>query len=68
MILPVGHVISPVVAMPLYMKSPELPYLLGGCAMFVTLIFIQISSRHKWIRKKGYRHINHNSNQTVEEA
>ena len=68
MILPVGHVISPAVAMPLYMASPELPYLLGSCAMFLALIFIQTNSRHKWIRKKGYRHINLNSNQPVEEA
>ena len=68
MIMPIGHVVSPLVVMPLYMVSPEYPYLLGSCIMFLMLIFIQINSRHKWIRKKGYRQVNLSSNQAVEEA
>ena len=55
MIMPIGHVISPFVAMPLYMISPEYPYLLGFTTMFMIFIFIQTNSRHRWIRNKGYR-------------
>tara|TARA_Y100001949_G_C15966116_1_gene321633 strand:- start:189 stop:1436 length:1248 start_codon:yes stop_codon:yes gene_type:complete len=55
MIMPIGHVISPFVAMPLYMISPEYPYLLGFTTMFMIFIFIQTHSRHRWIRNKGYR-------------
>ena len=68
MIMPIGHVISPLVAMPLYMVSPEYPYLLSGFAMLLALVFIQINARHKWIRKKGYRHVSIDHNQGVEEA
>tara|TARA_B100001167_G_C16767697_1_gene305206 strand:+ start:254 stop:1498 length:1245 start_codon:yes stop_codon:yes gene_type:complete len=68
MIMPIGHVISPLVAMPLYMVSPEYPYLLSGFAMLLTLVFIQINTRHRWIRKKGYRQVSIDHNQGVEEA
>ncbi|MFL2705909.1 MAG: MFS transporter [Gammaproteobacteria bacterium] len=68
MVLPIGHIISPIIAMPLYMNSPEYPYILGGITMFGALIFIQINSRHKWIRKKGYKKINIERNQSIEES
>ena len=55
MVIPVGHVISPLVSMPLYMLSPSLPYLLGAALMFFAMIFIFINKRHKWIRDKNYR-------------
>ena len=55
MVIPVGHVISPLVSMPLYILSPSLPYLLGASLMFFAMIFIFINKRHKWIRDKNYR-------------
>ena len=55
MVIPVGHVISPLVSMPLYMLSPSLPYLLGASLMFFAMIFIFTNKRHKWIRDKNYR-------------
>ncbi len=68
MTMPIGHVISPFIAMPLYMISPEYPYLLGCTAMFMTLIFVQVNVRHKWIRHKGYRKVTLDPNQSVEEG
>ena len=68
MILPVGHVVSPFLAMPLYMISPTYPYLLGFMIMFLTLLFIEKNSRHKWIRNKGYRRVSQDQNQAVEEG
>ncbi len=55
MVIPIGHVISPLVSMPLYILSPSLPYLLGASLMFFAMIFIFINKRHKWIRDKNYR-------------
>ena len=68
MIMPIGHVISPLVAMPLYMISPEYPYFLGSSAMFMMLLFIHVNSRHKWIRDKGYRRVSLEPPQSVEEG
>lgn len=55
MVIPIGHVISPLVSMPLYILSPSLPYLSGASLMFFAMIFIFINKRHKWIRDKNYR-------------
>ena len=55
MVIPVGHVISPLISMPLYILSPSLPYLLGASLMFFAMIFIFTNKRHKWIRDKNYR-------------
>ena len=68
MTMPIGHVISPLVAMPLYMISPEYPYFLGSTAMFIMLLFIHVNSRHKWIRDKGYRRVSLEPTQSVEEG
>ena len=68
MILPIGHVVSPILAMPLYMVSPTYPYLLGFIIMFFTLLFVEKNSRHKWIRNKGYRRVPQDQNQAVEEG
>ena len=68
MIMPIGHVISPLVAMPLYMISPEYPYFLGSTAMFMMLLFIHVNGRHKWIRNKGYRRVSLDPAQSVEEG
>ena len=55
MVIPVGHVISPLVSMPLYMLNPSMPYLLGASLMFFATIFVFTNNRHKWIRDKNYR-------------
>ena len=55
MVIPVGHVISPLVSMPLYMLDPSMPYFLGASLMFFATIFVFTNKRHKWIRDKNYR-------------
>jgi MFS family permease len=55
MVIPVGHVISPLLAMPLYMILPSGPFFLGVFVMFFAVLFINFNPRHEWIRKKGYR-------------
>ena len=55
MVIPIGHVISPIIAMPLYTVSPNAPYILGVFVMALAIAFIIINPRHQWIRKKGYR-------------
>ena len=50
MVIPIGHVISPLISMPLYMLNPSLPYLLGAALMLLASIFIFFNKRHKWIR------------------
>ena len=55
MVIPIGHVISPLVSMPLYILNPSMPYLLGASLMFSATIFIFLNKRHKWIRDKNYR-------------
>ena len=57
MVIPIGHVISPIIAMPLYTISPKAPYLLGTAVMVLAIIFVNVNSRHKWIKQKGYRDI-----------
>ena len=57
MVIPIGHVISPLIAMPLYTLSPKAPYLLGVLVMVLAVAFINFNSRHQWIRKKGYREV-----------
>ena len=57
MVIPIGHVISPLIAMPLYVLSPKAPYLLGVFVMLVAIVFIFSNARHQWIRKKGYREL-----------
>ena len=68
MVIPVGHIFSPLVAMPLYMVSPQYPYLLGFLVMIFSLLFIQLNKQHKWIRKKAYKRVNLEEAQTLEEA
>lgn len=63
MVFPSGHVVSPFIAMPLYLWDPSAPYLLGSFLMLVSLIFININPRHKWIRKKRYKNIDLNLNE-----
>jgi hypothetical protein len=55
MVIPIGHVISPIISMPLYTINPSYPYLLGSSLMLFCLIFVLTNGRHKWIRKKNYR-------------
>ena len=55
MVIPIGHVISPLVSMPLYIINPSFPYFLGSFLMFAATIFIFVNKRHKWIRDKNYR-------------
>ena len=55
MVIPIGHVISPLISMPLYMLNPSFPYLLGASLMFFAAIFIFFNKRHTWIRDKNYR-------------
>ena len=43
MVIPVGHIFSPLIAMPLYMVSPNYPYLLGFLVMLFSLLFIQLN-------------------------
>jgi MFS family permease len=57
MVIPIGHVISPIIAMPLYTISPKAPYLLGTAVMVLAVIFVNVNTRHKWIKRKGYRDI-----------
>mgnify|MGYP001361333522 CR=1 FL=1 len=68
MVIPVGHIFSPLIAMPLYMASPHYPYLLGFTIMFFSFIFIQFNTRHKWIRKKGYKRVELERTQSLEES
>ena len=68
MVIPVGHIFSPLIAMPLYMSSPHYPYLLGFLVMICSLLFIQLNKQHKWIRKKGYKKLNLEEAQSLEEA
>ena len=68
MVIPVGHIFSPLLAMPLYMVSPHYPYLLGFLVMFFSLVFIQLNTQHRWIRKKGYKRVNLEEAQSLEET
>ena len=55
MVIPIGHVASPLISMPLYTISPVYPYILGSSLMFLCTVFIFTNKRHKWIRDKHYR-------------
>ena len=55
MVIPVGHVISPLLAMPLYMVLPSAPYFLGAIIMLVAMIFIVTNKRHLCVRNKEYK-------------
>jgi dipeptide/tripeptide permease len=55
MVIPIGHIASPIISMPLYMINPTIPYLLGAFLMFICTIFIFSNKRHQWIRNKQYR-------------
>lgn len=55
MVIPIGHVASPLVSMPLYTINPVYPYILGSSLMFLCTVFIFTNKRHKWIRDKHYR-------------
>tara|TARA_B100000214_G_scaffold145327_1_gene103896 strand:- start:123 stop:1370 length:1248 start_codon:yes stop_codon:yes gene_type:complete len=55
MVIPVGHIASPLISMPLYIINPSLPYLLGAFLMFLCTVFIFLNKRHQWIRDKHYR-------------
>ena len=51
-VIPIGHIASPLISMPLYTLNPSYPYLLGSSLMFFSAIFIFFNSRHRWIRNK----------------
>ena len=55
MVIPIGHVASPLISMPLYTINPLYPYILGSSLMFLCTVFIFTNKRHKWIRDKHYR-------------
>lgn len=55
MVIPIGHVASPLISMPLYTINPVYPYILGSSLMFLCTVFIFTNKRHKWIRDKHYR-------------
>ena len=55
MVIPVGHVISPIISMPLYILNPSFPYFLASFLMLIAIVFVFSSKRHKWIRDKNYR-------------
>ena len=55
MVIPIGHVASPLISMPLYTINPVYPYILGSSLMFLCTVFIFANKRHKWIRDKHYR-------------
>ena len=55
MVIPIGHIASPLISMPLYTLNPSYPYLMGSSVMLMALVFIFSSKRHKWIRDKNYR-------------
>ena len=55
MVIPVGHVASPIISMPLYTINPIYPYLLSASLMLLCTLFIFTNKRHKWIRDKHYR-------------
>ena len=55
MVIPIGHVASPLISMPLYTVNPVYPYILGSSLMFLCTVFIFTNKRHKWIRDKHYR-------------
>jgi len=55
MVIPIGHVASPLISMPLYTLNPVYPYILGSSLMFLCTVFIFTNKRHKWIRDKHYR-------------
>ena len=55
MVIPIGHVASPLISMPLYTINPVYPYILGYSLMFLCTVFIFTNKRHKWIRDKHYR-------------
>ena len=55
MVIPIGHIISPLVTMPLYSKiAPQAPYILGFFVMLGIFIFVNLNSQHRWIRNKSY--------------
>lgn len=68
MVIPVGHIFSPLIAMPLYITSPQYPYLLGFFVMLTSFIFILFNKRHQWIKEKGYKRIDIKTSQSLEEA
>ena len=55
MVIPIGHVASPLISMPLCTINPVYPYILGSSLMFLCTVFIFTNKRHKWIRDKHYR-------------
>ncbi|HJL95877.1 MAG TPA: MFS transporter [SAR86 cluster bacterium] len=55
MVIPIGHVISPLISMPLYMLNPSYPYYFGSTLMFFSIFFVLSNKRHLWIKEKGYR-------------
>ena len=55
MVIPIGHVASPLISMPLYTINPVYPYILGSSLMFLCTVFIFTNKRHKWIRDNHYR-------------
>ena len=55
MVIPIGHIISPIITMPLYQLNNSAPFLLNSFMVVVVLFFVQFNKHHKWIRDKNYR-------------
>ncbi len=62
MVIPIGHIISPLVIMPLYSQiTPKAPFLFGFIIMCLAILFIELNKRHNWIRNKRYISKNENA-------
>ena len=47
-VMPIGHVLTPIIAMPIYQLSPEYLYFFSAFLCFVSLLFIML---HPMLRK-----------------
>ncbi|MDG2060837.1 MAG: MFS transporter [SAR86 cluster bacterium] len=54
MVIPLGHILSPFLSMPLYSVNSSYPYFLSSFLMLIAFIYILFNKRHKWIRDKSY--------------
>jgi MFS family permease len=52
MVFPIGHILVPVVIMPLYIISPEIPYILLSTLAILLIIFILLNQKKYFIVEK----------------
>ena len=52
MVFPIGHILVPVVIMPLYIISPEIPYILLSTLAILLIIFILLNQKRYFIVEK----------------